>query len=175
MPNCIVLAWIQPHALAMNATVDIDAFDALGQKLSPANRAARDPPTLPCFRDRNPAGMGKSGGIDRWMEQGLAGEPNARTFFADRNRCGSDCSRREREAVNRTAKHGLVRITLAIQRGANSRMSAQLFQRQRVEQLLVDPTESAVRHHQHHVALVEARSKILHDRVRILQVLRLFS
>jgi hypothetical protein len=27
MPNCIILARVQPHAGAMNATVDIDAFD----------------------------------------------------------------------------------------------------------------------------------------------------
>jgi hypothetical protein len=30
MPNRIVLSRVQPHAFAMNATIDIDAFDTLG-------------------------------------------------------------------------------------------------------------------------------------------------
>jgi hypothetical protein len=29
MPNCIILARVQPDAVAKNATVDIDAFDTL--------------------------------------------------------------------------------------------------------------------------------------------------
>src|SRR5258705_5305485 len=64
MANRIILTRVQPHPGAMNATVDVDAFDAFRQKRSAANRAIRDFATPSGRRDRSTAGARKSSGID---------------------------------------------------------------------------------------------------------------
>jgi len=64
MPNGIILTRIQPHAVAMNATVNVDAFDTFTQKRSAADRATRDPSAPSGRRDRSTTRVRKSRRID---------------------------------------------------------------------------------------------------------------
>jgi hypothetical protein len=89
--NSIVLAGIQPDANAVNTTVYLDTFDALGAKRTTTFRASQRALTLPHGRSSHASCWRESRGIQGRCQQSFARKPDSGAVHAMGKRGRPNC------------------------------------------------------------------------------------